>query len=185
MKIYTKKGDSGTTSLLGGTRVHKNHARIEAYGTLDELNSFLGLLRDYSPENNEESLLLLEIQERLFTIGSHLACDPEHQKMILPDLNESAIEKLELSIDAQESKLPELKNFILPGGHPANSIAHICRCVCRRAERLVVSLSINESVEALILSYLNRLSDWLFVYARTLTRFYNAPEIVWQTRNNK
>ena len=136
MKIYTKTGDLGETGLFGGRRLPKNHARIEAYGTVDELNSFIGLLHDSLDSVHEKSVLRV-IQDRLFTVGSHLACDPE-QMPLLPDLNENDLIFLENEIDAMDSGLPPLKNFVLPGGHPAVSVAHVCRTVCRRAERRVV-----------------------------------------------
>ncbi|HZW65646.1 MAG TPA: cob(I)yrinic acid a,c-diamide adenosyltransferase, partial [Hanamia sp.] len=141
MKIYTKTGDSGKTSLLGGTKVFKNNPRIEAYGTVDELNSYIGLLSDFSNDDHAKNMLK-EIQDRLFTIGSELACDPD-SKMPLPDLHESDIEYLEKEIDNMQYQLPVMKNFILPGGHPAVSFAHVARCVCRRAERCTVNLQEN------------------------------------------
>src|SRR6185436_19174845 len=169
MKIYTKKGDTGTTQLIGGTRVPKHHVRIEAYGTIDELNSFIGLVRDYMQEESMKNLLK-EIQDRLFTIGSSLASDPEKSKMKIPDLKESDVELLEKEIDKMNEVLPELKSFVLPGGHPANSICHIARCVCRRGERLVTALSENDFVEPLVIKYLNRLSDFLFVLSRKISK---------------
>ena len=181
MKIYTKTGDSGKTSLLGGTKVFKNNPRIEAYGTVDELNSYIGLLSDFSNDDNAKSILK-EIQDRLFTIGSELACDPD-SKMPLPDLHESDIEYLEKEIDNMQYQLPVMKNFILPGGHPAVSFAHVARCVCRRAERCTVNLQENSgAVDQLIIKYLNRLSDYLFVLARYLGMKNNAPEIIWKAR---
>jgi cob(I)alamin adenosyltransferase len=183
MKIYTKTGDSGKTSLLGGTKVFKNNPRIEAYGTVDELNSYIGLLSDFSNDDNAKSTLK-EIQDRLFTIGAELACDPDkNSKMPLPDLHESDIEFLEKEIDKMQEELPVMKNFILPGGHPAVSFAHVARCVCRRAERCTVNLQENGgAVDQLIIKYLNRLSDYLFVLARYLGMKNNAPEIIWKAR---
>ncbi|MCS7074311.1 MAG: cob(I)yrinic acid a,c-diamide adenosyltransferase [Bacteroidia bacterium] len=181
MKIYTKKGDDGTTGLIGGTRVPKYHLRIEAYGTVDELNSWIGVLRD-QPGTETDQSLLQEIQDRLFTLGSALACDPEKSKMAIPDLKDSDVSALEQSIDAMESELPPLQNFVLPGGHLSNSFAHLARCVCRRAERLVVELAAQAPVEPLILRYLNRLSDWLFVYSRLLSKRNQAAEIPWKPR---
>jgi cob(I)alamin adenosyltransferase len=183
MKIYTKTGDSGKTSLLGGTKVFKNNPRIEAYGTVDELNSYIGLLSDFSNDDNAKSILK-EIQDRLFTIGAELACDPDkNSKMPLPDLHESDIEFLEKEIDKMQEELPVMKNFILPGGHPAVSFAHVARCVCRRAERCTVNLQENGgAVDQLIIKYLNRLSDYLFVLARYLGMKNNAPEIIWKAR---
>jgi cob(I)alamin adenosyltransferase len=181
MKIYTKTGDSGKTSLLGGTKVFKNNPRIEAYGTVDELNSYIGLLSDFSNDDNAKNILK-EIQDRLFTIGAELACDPD-SKMPLPDLHESDIEYLEKEIDNMQDQLPVMKNFILPGGHPAVSFAHVARCVCRRAERCTVNLQENSgTVDQLIIKYLNRLSDYLFVLARCLGMKNNAPEIIWKAR---
>ena len=183
MKIYTKTGDSGKTSLLGGTKVFKNNPRIEAYGTVDELNSYIGLLSDFSNDDNAK-VILKEIQDRLFTIGAELACDPDkNSKMPLPDLHESDIEFLEKEIDKMQEELPVMKNFILPGGHPAVSFAHVARCVCRRAERCTVNLQENGgAVDQLIIKYLNRLSDYLFVLARYLGMKNNAPEIIWKAR---
>lgn len=181
MKIYTKTGDKGETSLIGGTRLPKHHIRIEAYGTVDELNSFVGLVRD---SINEKELfdLLIEIQDRLFTIGSLLAADPEKNKMQLPKLNESDVLLLEKAIDKMNETLPEMKSFVLPGGHPTVSNCHITRCVCRRAERAVLKLAENEKVEELIYKYLNRLSDYLFVLSRKLSQDLKANEILWKPR---
>lgn len=183
MKIYTKTGDSGKTSLLGGTKVFKNNLRIEAYGTVDELNSYIGLLSDFSNDDNAK-VILKEIQDRLFTIGAELACDPDkNSRMALPDLHESDVELLEKEIDKMQEELPVMKNFILPGGHPAVSFAHVARCVCRRAERGTVNLQENNgAVDQLIIKYLNRLSDYLFVLARYLGMKNNAPEIIWKAR---
>ena len=140
MKIYTKKGDEGMTSLIGGTRVSKASLRIDAYGTVDELNSYIGWVRDLSGEIADKNLLI-DIQDRLFTIGSHLAADPEKSKMKLPELREENITELEKAMDEMESQLPEMKSFVLPGGHQAVSCTHVARCVCRRAERLTVLLN--------------------------------------------
>jgi len=183
MKIYTKTGDSGKTSLLGGTKVFKNNPRIEAYGTVDELNSYIGLLSDFSNDDNAKNILK-EIQDRLFTIGAELACDPDkNSRMALPDLHESDVELLEKEIDKMQEELPVMKNFILPGGQPAVSFAHVARCVCRRAERCAVNLQENKgAVDQLIIKYLNRLSDYLFVLARYLGMKNNAPEIIWKAR---
>ena len=183
MKIYTKTGDSGKTSLLGGTKVFKNNPRIEAYGAVDELNSYIGLLSDFSNDDNAK-VILKEIQDRLFTIGAELACDPDkNSRMALPDLHESDVELLEKEIDKMQEELPVMKNFILPGGHPAVSFAHVARCVCRRAERCAVNLQENKgAVDQLIIKYLNRLSDYLFVLARYLGMKNNAPEIIWKAR---
>ncbi len=183
MKVYTRNGDKGETGLLGGTRVPKYDLRIEAYGTVDELNSFLGMLRD-TPGTQPEHALLQSIQERLFTLGSYLATDDENTKVFRPDLQEQDVVALELSIDSMEDGLPLLKNFVLPGGHISNSLAHVCRTICRRAERLVVHLAAEKPVEPLVISYLNRLSDWLFVYARTLTHRAKQLEVLWQPRKS-
>ncbi len=181
MKIYTKKGDTGTTQLIGGTRVAKHNARIEAYGTVDELNSYIGLVRDYMTETTVKDLLK-EIQDRLFTIGSSLASDPDNSKMKIPDLKESDVELLEKEIDKMNEGLPELKSFILPGGHVANSVCHIARCICRRAERSTTALSENSFVDALVIKYLNRLSDFLFVLARKASKDHGVEEIQWKAR---
>lgn len=183
MKIYTKTGDKGSTSLIGGTKVPKSHLRIEAYGTVDELNSHIGLCRDLLTDNAIRKLLQ-EIQDRLFTIGSSLACDPEKEpRMRLPDLKESDITLLEKAIDSMNESLPEMKNFILPGGHPAVSHLHIARCVCRRAERCVVRLEMEyPESDSLTLKYLNRLSDYFFVLARYAGKQLNAQEVAWKWR---
>lgn len=181
-KIYTKTGDKGQTSLFGGKRLPKSHIRIEAYGSIDELNSFLGLLRD-SVEAGSLKELLKQIQDRLFTIGSNLASDPE-KKMITPDIREDDILLLEKEIDQMNESLPALRNFILPGGHSTVSFSHIARCICRRAERLVVALSLESEVEEIIIRYLNRLSDYLFVLGRKLTKKLGAEEITWTPRKD-
>lgn len=178
MKIYTKKGDKGETSLIGGTRVPKHHIRIEAYGTVDELNSWIGLLRDQDTVA-ETSDLMYRVQNHLFTIGSHLANDPEASHMKLPTLQESDITALEHSIDAMDAQLPALKNFILPGGLTTASQAHIARCVCRRAERCMVHLHETSPQDTLLIAYINRLSDWLFTYARLLVHRAGATEVPW------
>lgn len=179
MKIYTKTGDTGKTSLFGGTRVDKSHLRIDAYGTIDELNAHVGSLRD-QVLNENTSVALNQIQDRLFIIGSILASDPEKKKMKLPDLKEEDVYYLESEIDKMEEKLPELKNFIIPGGHPVVSAAHIARTVCRRAERAIVLLSVNSTVDALLLEYINRLSDYLFVLGRQLAKELKVKEIAWR-----
>lgn len=180
MKIYTKTGDSGETGLFGGRRLSKSDPRIEAYGTVDELNSFLGLLRD-SLENNHQKAVLKNVQDRLFTVGSHLASDPEHQPM-LPDLTENDLLFLEKEMDDMDETLPPLRNFVLPGGHPAVSVAHVCRTVCRRAERRVVELGHQEPVEEIVVRYLNRLSDYFFVLSRKIALDFGAEEIAWRAR---
>jgi cob(I)alamin adenosyltransferase len=182
-KIYTKTGDLGKTGLIGGTRVPKNHIRIESYGTVDELNANIGLLRDQLTDEHDREILR-EIQDRLFTIGSSLACDPDKEiKMKIPDLNESDILLLENEIDNMNKILPEMKSFILPGGHTTVSIAHICRTVCRRAERLIVELTHEETQSpSLIIKYMNRLSDYLFVLARYIGHLNGTEEIKWSPR---
>jgi len=181
MKIYTKTGDKGQTSLLGGTRVPKYHIRIEAYGTVDELNSHIGLIRDQQIDENS-SKALIEIQDRLFTIGSSLASDPEKSKVKIPALNEEDITYLEKEIDKMNESLPEMRSFVLPGGHQTVSFCHIARCVCRRAERNTIHLSENSYVDALVIKYLNRLSDYLFVLSRKFTHDLKAIETPWKPR---
>ncbi len=181
MKIYTKKGDAGSTSLIGGTRVAKHSLRLESYGTIDELNSYLGLVRD-SADNENCSSQIIEIQDRLFTIGSSLAADPENSKMVLPDINESDVTQLESWMDSYDEQLPPLTAFILPGGHVSVSHCHIARTICRRAERRVTELRSVSYVDPLVLTYLNRLSDYLFVMARVLSKCVNAPETPWVPR---
>lgn len=183
MKIYTKTGDKGTTSLIGGTKVLKSHDRIEAYGTVDELNSYIGLCRDLISDENAKNTLK-ELQDRLFTIGSALACDPEKEtKMKIPDLTDADVLFLEQEMDKMDSTLPPLQFFILPGGHPTVSHIHIARCVCRRTERLVVALLSGDSPEDnLIIQYINRLSDYLFMLGRYIAQQLNAEEIPWKPR---
>ena len=181
MKIYTRTGDAGLTSLIGGTRVPKSSLRIECYGTVDELNSYLGLVRDQDV-NAPRRTLLKEIQDRLFTIGSTLAADPEKSRMKLPDLLAADVELLEQQMDAMNETLPPLRAFILPGGHPAVSHAHVARCVCRRAERLVVDLAAHDFVPDLVAMYLNRLSDYLFVLARAMAHDLGVEEVEWHAR---
>lgn len=181
MKIYTKTGDKGTTSLLGGTRVIKSHIRIEAYGTIDELNSHIGLLRDQDV-NKERLNILKEIQDRLFSIGSILASDPKKSKVKIPDLHEADIELLEKSIDSMNRALPEMRSFILPGGHQSVSFCHIARCVCRRAERIVINLSQEDIVADIVIKYLNRLSDYLFVLGRKMALELDSEDVEWKAR---
>ena len=185
MKIYTKTGDKGTTSLIGGTKVSKSHIRIETYGTVDELNSFIGLCSDYITDENSHTTLK-EIQDRLFTIGSSLACDAEKEPMFkLPDLIETDITFLEDEIDKMNELLPPMKFFVLPGGHLAVSNLHVARCVCRRAERLCVSMQENELfIDPIVIKYINRLSDYLFVLARYIGKINNVIEIPWKPRIN-
>ena len=185
MKIYTKTGDKGTTSLIGGTKVLKSHERIEAYGTLDELNAHIGLCRDLIEEQSIKDFLG-EVQDRLFTIGSALACDPEKETSLkIPDLQENDIIKLEQGIDSMDEFLEPLRSFILPGGHPVVSHIHIARCVCRRTERLMVSLLLpDDADENRMIKYINRLSDYLFTLSRYVAKLVNAREIEWKPRIN-
>lgn len=181
MKIYTKTGDQGLTSLLGGTRVRKSHLRIDSYGTVDELNSYLGLVRD-QPVNQVRKELLQEIQDRLFTIGASLASDPDKATRKVPDLHEVDITLLEEEMDKMDAVLPPLQAFILPGGHPAVSFCHVARCVCRRAERIIIALQEESFVEPIIIKYLNRLSDYLFVLSRKMALELQAEELAWKPR---
>jgi cob(I)alamin adenosyltransferase len=188
MKVYTKTGDNGTTSLFGGTRVPKDHIRIESYGTVDELNSHIGLIRDQEMHQHYKKILI-EIQDRLFTVGAILATPPEKETLKngekrLQNLGiiESDIALLENEIDAMEDSLPQMTHFVLPGGHTTVSYCHVARCVCRRAERLAVHLSHNEPVAEIAIKYLNRLSDYLFVLARKLSHDLNADEVKWIPR---
>ncbi len=182
-RIYTKIGDTGSTSLIGGTKVPKSHLRIEAYGTIDELNSHIGLCNDLLT-NEPGRAILQEIQDRLFTIGSSLACDPvKEPRMRLPDLKETDVELLEKEMDRMNEVLPEMKSFILPVGHITVSQLHIARCVARRAERCCVRLELESlEVEPLILKYLNRLSDYLFILSRYTGYLLQAAEIPWKPR---
>ena len=188
MKIYTKTGDSGTTSLFGGTRVPKHHIRIESYGTIDELNSYIGLLRDQDIDINHKNILL-EIQNHLFTIGSILATDPQKavlksgkERLNISKVNTQDTQTLENKIDEMNEQIPDLTHFVLPGGHQTVSFCHIARCICRRAERLTSLLNEDEPVESTVLIYLNRLSDFLFVLARKLTYELQAEEIKWEPK---
>lgn len=185
MKIYTKTGDTGTTALFGGTRVSKHHIRIESYGTIDELNSHIGLLRDQDI-NISYKHFLMEIQDKLFTVGAILATDPDKailksgkERLNIPKISEADIQALESAIDVMDSELQPMTHFVLPGGHPTVSICHITRCVCRRAERLAVALFEISPFQNESLVYLNRLSDYLFVLARKLSYDLNAEEIKW------
>jgi cob(I)alamin adenosyltransferase len=182
-RIYTKTGDKGTTSLIGGTKVLKSDLRIEAYGTVDELNSWIGLCHDMNSDENAGKVLR-EVQDRLFTIGSSLACDPgKEPKMKIPDLHENDIVGLENEMDKMNEVMPPMKNFILPGGNPLVSYLHIARCVCRRAERCTVRLESEKTdVENIIIKYLNRLSDYLFILARYTAHQLNVEEIPWKPR---
>ncbi|MFO7979103.1 MAG: cob(I)yrinic acid a,c-diamide adenosyltransferase [Bacteroidales bacterium] len=180
-KIYTKTGDKGHTSLLGGRRVPKYHLKIEAYGTIDELNAFVGLLRDQQIDPAYK-MVLLEIQDRLFTAESLIARDQGGEEIPLPPLLENDILFLEQEIDRMNQALPELTQFILPGGHPAVSYAHVARCVCRRAERIIIHLSQEVPVEDIITRYFNRLSDYFFVLARKIARDLDVPDTPWKPR---
>ena len=182
LKIYTKTGDKGTTSLLGGARVSKAHIRIEAYGTVDELNSYIGLLRD-QPVNESRKDLLKEIQDRLFTLGADLATEPGKDKVVKPDLFDSDVEGLEKAMDEMDETLEPLRNFVLPGGHQSVSFAHLARCVCRRAERITIALNDEEPVNELTIRYLNRLSDYLFTLGRKMAAELNAEEVKWEPRS--
>jgi cob(I)alamin adenosyltransferase len=183
IKIYTKTGDKGNTSLIGGTKVPKNDIRIETYGTVDELNSWIGLISDQLPDDTFKKELK-EIQDRLFTIGSSLATDAEKEpKMRLPDLHLADIQFLEERIDFMTAELPVMKSFILPGGHVTVSSIHITRCVCRRAERLAVNMQQHDLfVDEKVIQYLNRLSDYLFTLARYAAQKLGAEEIAWKPR---
>ena len=183
IKIYTKTGDLGKTSLIGGTKVPKSNIRIETYGTIDELNSYIGLVNDNCRDDHSKNMLK-EIQDRLFTIGSSLACDPDkEQKLKIPGLKESDIELLEKEIDVMNETLPAMKHFILPGGHVAVSTTHIARSVCRRAERWCVNMQEQSLfVDPLVIKYLNRLSDYLFVLSRYFGHLLKVAEVAWKPR---
>lgn len=191
MKVYTKTGDKGTTALFGGTRVPKHHIRIESYGTVDELNSYIGLIRDQDIQPEHKSLLI-EIQDRLFVVGAILATAPEKevlkngtQRLNIMRIGEEDITRLESEIDRIDGVVPQMTHFILPGGHTTVSYCHISRCVCRRAERLVSHLNEIEPVDELVLKYLNRLSDYLFMLARMLTFELRAEEVKWIPRKEE
>lgn len=181
LRVYTKTGDKGTTALIGGTRVGKDDLRIEAYGDVDELNSFLGLLAD-SIQDEELRPWLLKIQLELFDAGSALATDPhKEQRMKLPEFTEDKITDLEQKIDKMEEQTPKIRHFILPGGHPAASMAHVCRSVCRRAERSCIRLQNNgEPTPELVIKYLNRLSDFFFVLSRLIVHRNGGQEVEWR-----
>lgn len=179
MKIYTKTGDEGFTSLYGGKRVTKNHARIEAYGTIDELNSFIGLLRDQDIAKHYKDFLLV-IQTELFSVGAIMATPNDNQKRLnIQKVSPEAITLLENAIDHMDEQLPQMTHFILPGGHPIVSYCHVSRSVCRRAERLAYELNHFEPLDAEVLKYLNRLSDYLFVLARKLSLELKVDEVKW------
>ena len=190
MKIYTKTGDKGTTALFGGTRVPKHHIRIDSYGTVDELNSHIGLIRDQDIDSHYKSILI-NIQDKLFTVGAILATDPEKsllkngkERLNIPKISNDDIQLLENEMDDMESQLEPMTNFILPGGHQTVSFCHIARCVCRRAERLASALNEIEPFDSNTLTYLNRLSDYLFVLARKLTKDLQAEEVKWIPKKN-
>lgn len=185
LKIYTKTGDLGLTSLIGGTKVPKSHLRIETYGTVDELNSYIGLIGDLI-EDTHSKIILKEIQDRLFTVGSSLACDPDKEPLMkIPDLKETDIELLEKEIDRMNEVLTPMKYFILPGGHITVSSTHVARCICRRAERLCVNMQEHGLfVDPLVIKYINRLSDYLFVLSRHVGHLLKVEEVSWKPRIN-
>jgi len=190
MKIYTKTGDKGTTALFGGTRVPKHHIRIESYGTVDELNSHLGLIRDQEIDAHSKTMLQ-GIQDKLFTVGAVLATDPKKailkngkERLNIPKISSLDIELLENEMDTMNLELPEMTHFVLPGGHQTVSFCHIARCVCRRAERLASALNDIEPFQPETLTYLNRLSDYLFVLARKLSKDLQAEEVKWIPNKN-
>lgn len=185
MKIYTKTGDKGSTALFGGSRVPKHHIRIESYGTVDELNAHLGMIRDQIGDEHLKKTII-RIQDRLFIIGAMLATDPKRailksgkQRLDITRIEQADVSLLEQEIDAMNEALPPMTHFVLPGGHPSVSSCHIARCVCRRAERITTALNDNEPVDEIVLQYLNRLSDFLFVVARKLTQDLQVEEIQW------
>lgn len=182
MKIYTKTGDKGTTSLFGGTRVPKHHLKVETYGTIDELNANLGLLKDVI-ENEKHQSFLLEIQHQLFVIGSVLATESDKKERLkIQSIQIQDTERIEQVIDELNESLPPMTHFILPGGHPTVSYCHIARCVCRRAERMVTQLNESEVVDEIIIQFLNRLSDYLFVLSRKLAQELQVEEIKWMPK---
>jgi cob(I)alamin adenosyltransferase len=182
MKIYTKGGDEGQTALFGGERVPKHHLRIESYGTVDELNSFVGLIRDQGIDEHTFDMLI-EIQDRLFTLGSMLATpDDKGGKIKIPKLVATDVELLEKEIDMMTDMLPTLQSFVLPGGHTIVSYCHLARTVCRRAERWVTNLAENDVVDPLVIQYLNRLSDYFFTLSRKLSQDLGANEVEWKPR---
>jgi len=185
MKIYTKTGDKGTTGLIGGSRVSKDHLRIESYGTVDELNSYIGLIKDQAIENQIKEVLI-RIQHDLFTLGSMLATPTNkqtlkngEQRLNIPEVDTKSVTYLENEIDKMNEKLPKMTHFILPGGHPIVSHCHVARCICRRSERLTTLLNEQEPINSLVLKYLNRLSDFLFVLARKLSSDMEVDELKW------
>jgi cob(I)alamin adenosyltransferase len=181
MKVYTKTGDRGTTALIGGRRVAKNHFRIEAYGSVDELMAYIGLLYDLMPAVSDKTFYH-ELQDRLMTVATILATDAGAQGLNLPNITDADVQKLELLIDQMELDLPPLTSFVLPGGHQTVSVCHIARTVCRRCERLAITVNDNEGGAQMAVKYLNRLSDFLFVLSRKLTKLLNVDEITWKPR---
>jgi cob(I)alamin adenosyltransferase len=179
MKIYTKTGDKGETSLVGGKRISKSELRIETFGTVDELNSWIGVLADYTI-NEPYKPFLLQIQSNLFTMGAILATEPGKKMEKIPVIHPSDVEQLEIIIDEISDKLTPLSNFILPSGHKEVSFAHVARTVSRRAERLIVRLHEEEPVDAILLQYMNRLSDFLFVFCREMSRKLGVAEVAWK-----
>ena len=178
MKIYTKTGDKGKTSLLGGSRVAKDHLRIEAYGTVDELNAWVGHIRSLKSSAVKDGFLV-QIQSNLFAIGSALAAEKKDLSFPLPELPEESVEQLELAIDRMNEKLPELRNFVLPGGEESVSRTHLARTVCRRAERRVAALSMEDERAEAALVYLNRLSDYFFALSRYMSEQLGHEETKW------
>ncbi|GAB4240911.1 MAG: cob(I)yrinic acid a,c-diamide adenosyltransferase [Ekhidna sp.] len=181
-KLYTKTGDAGKTSLLGGSKVSKADLRIDAYGNVDELNAFVGHLKDQEAVENRLKQQLYWIQEHLFTIGSILATEEDFKGFELPKVTETEVKQLEVWIDKFDAEVPPLKNFILPGGHPAVSLSHICRTVCRRTERSIIALDNTAEIDPVILRFMNRLSDYLFIFARVLSQQLNVSEVPWSPR---
>ncbi len=179
MKVYTKTGDKGTTSLVGGKRVAKNNERLDAYGTVDELNAYIGLIRDVIKDENVFDQLV-EIQNNLFNLGAELASDDDFDLSKIPNTKEHNIVWLEQRIDEFDAELPPIQSFVLPGGHTTVSYCHIARTICRRAERLAVAVSEHSRVPSLSIRYLNRLSDYLFVLSRKLSKDLDANEILWE-----
>jgi len=180
-KIYTKTGDLGKSSLVDGSRVPKYHIRLHAYGTVDELNSYIGLIREHKFKKHYKDILL-EIQLRLFEAGSLLACENKTVLKKLTKIKEEDVALLEKEIDSMYSSLPKLNSFILPGGSIVISYCHVARCICRRAERIIFLLSKDTPVDEIILKYFNRLSDYLFVLARKIAKDSNIAEITWKAR---
>ena len=184
MKIYTKTGDKGETSLFGGNRLLKSHIRIDTYGTIDELNAHIGMVRDQNISENHKKDLVI-IQELLFSIGSILATGNNVAKLPVPMIENENIEFLEKAIDQMNETLPAMRNFILPGGHVSVSAVHIARCVCRRAERITIELAQIEKTDEIIIKFLNRLSDYLFVLARKIGSDLGVEETPWMPKNKK